>query len=121
MIPRARTERLLIQAVGGELVVYDLERQEAHSLNQTAALVFQHCDGRTSLAQLANLLHQELDLPVDEGLVVTALNQLERAHLLQDAAGLTAGQKVALAGAVALLVPVVHTLIAPSPAAAYSW
>lgn len=121
MTPRARTERLLAQEVGGELVVYDLERHKAHSLNRTAALVFQHCDGQTSVSQLAALLHRELDLPADESVIIAALNQLEEANLLQAPVGLSAGQIAALAGAAALLVPVVRTLVAPTPAAAYSW
>jgi hypothetical protein len=54
-------------------------------------------------------------------LVEEALTQLERAHLLEGRIGLTGGQKIALVGALALLVPVVESLVAPTPAMAYSW
>jgi Coenzyme PQQ synthesis protein D (PqqD) len=121
MSPKARTERLLTQEVGAELVVYDLDRQEAHRLNSSAALVWRHCDGRTSTGQLTSLLAVELGLPSDPRLVEDALGELERAHLITGPTGISTRQKVALAGALALLIPVVESLVAPTPAAAFSW
>src|SRR2546423_15689116 len=46
--PRARDARLVIQELPDELLVYDLERHRAHSLNRTAALVWRHCDWKKS-------------------------------------------------------------------------
>ena len=78
MLPEARRDRLLIQEVGEELVVYDRERHRIHRLNRTAALVWHHCDGRTSVSDLAALLARELNLPADEGLVWLILDWLEK-------------------------------------------
>lgn len=121
MSPKARTERLLIQEVGGELVVYDLDRQQAHRLNSSAALVWRHCDGKTSIGQLTSLLAVRLGLPEDPRLVEDALAELEQVHLMTGRFGFSTRQKVAVAGALALLVPVVESLVAPTPASAYSW
>ena len=45
-------ERLL----DGELVLYDPKRQRVHALNSTAAFVWRACDGRSSLADIAESL-----------------------------------------------------------------
>ena len=47
-MPQARKDGLIIKALTDEVVVYDLERHEVHCLNRVAALVWQHCDGRTA-------------------------------------------------------------------------
>lgn len=130
MHPKARTEQLLLQEVGDELVVYDQQRHRAHRLNGAAALVWRHCDGRTGVADLAALLHGESNVPADEELVRLALDQLARAHLLQDdstrptdAARISRRQvlrKLGRTAAVALLVPTVMTILAPTPARAQS-
>jgi hypothetical protein len=125
-----RRDRLLIQEVGDELVVYDEQRHQAHSLNRTAALVWRHCDGHSSITELAALLESELGIQADEGLVWLALNRLEKAHLLREpltrpriGAGISRRQvvrKLGLVGTLTFLVPVVTTLIAPTPAMAQS-
>ncbi|HJZ82776.1 MAG TPA: PqqD family peptide modification chaperone [Pyrinomonadaceae bacterium] len=51
-LPRARSENLVIRELDDETLVYDMERDEAHCLNQTAALVWQRCDGRTTATRL---------------------------------------------------------------------
>jgi len=49
-LPQARSEDLVIQDIGDEVLVYDLTRHKAHCLNRTAALVWRKCDGtRTPL------------------------------------------------------------------------
>jgi hypothetical protein len=127
MRPQARQDQLLMREVGDELVVYDQERHRAHRLNRTAALVWRHCDGQTTVAELAELLHHEFNLPANEEVIWLALDRLEKAHLLQErlprstkAAGVSRRQVMRRLGrtaAVALL-PVVATLVAPTPAMA---
>ena len=48
-VPRARKEGLVVQDMPDELLVYDVDRHKAHCLNQTAALVWKRCDGKTSV------------------------------------------------------------------------
>lgn len=85
MMPKARTDKLSVRQLVEETVIYDLESHKAHSLNAAAAFVWRHCDGLTSIAELARLLHAELKLPESEELVRLALDQLARRHLLEDA------------------------------------
>jgi hypothetical protein len=130
MSPKARRDELLIQEVGDELVVYDEQRHQAHSLNRTAALVWRLCDGQTTVEELTSLLQYKFGLQADEELVWLTLNRLERANLLlgrptrpTEAARITRRQvvrKVGFVGSLSFLLPIVSTLIVPTPAMAAS-
>jgi len=85
-LPVARTEQLIIQEVPGELLVYDLQRHKAHCLNQTSALVWKHCDGKTTVRAAARVMEKEMKVPVDDDVVWLALKQLEKFHLLKERA-----------------------------------
>src|SRR5207245_4978016 len=122
MKPDARRERLLLEEVGEELVVYDLERHRAHQLNRTAALVWQSCDGHKTVADLKRVLQDELNPAADEVIVWKALDRLGKARLLREPitrpAGMTRRQALGKFGrgaALALLVPVVTSITAPTP------
>lgn len=82
--PLARTEGLSLTHLGEELMLYDEQSHKAHSLNATASWVWQHCDGQTSIAELAEGLHRERGLPRSEEIVRLALDQLARRGLLQN-------------------------------------
>src|SRR5512143_2183904 len=82
MRPVASNDGLLVRELAGELVVYDLERHEAHCLNRTAAFVFEQCDGRSSVAEITSRLQAQFETPADEDLVWQALGQLDGARLL---------------------------------------
>ena len=64
--PRARTTRLVTRDLGDELLVYDLERHKAYCLNRVAMEVFRHCDGETTIPDMALRIGDALGLPVDE-------------------------------------------------------
>ena len=125
MLPKAREEGLLLEEAGDELLVYDQKRDKCHCLNRTAALVFGHCDGETTVEDMVVLLEKELEIPVNDEMVELALDRLEKAQLLETelADGPTytrrqVMQKLALGGALAALLPVVTTIVAPTPASA---
>lgn len=82
--PLARAEGLLHSPLNDELVIYDMERHKAHSLNRIAALVWKHCDGQTTVQALGQLLAHELPERIDEQIVWLSLQQLDRSHLLQE-------------------------------------
>ena len=84
MLPRRRETDLLIRRLGDETLVYDLKRDKAHCLNPAAAAVWQHCDGRTSVAELAAMLRRESNIAADEDIVWLALRQLQKVALLQE-------------------------------------
>ncbi len=128
--PRARFEELVTkQLEGGETVVYDRTRDRVHCVNRTAALVWQHCDGTRSVADLARILHDEVGLPEDEAIVDLALAELRKAKLLEAepegvfTAPLTrrqAVQRLSYGAVIGALLPVVASIVAPRPAAAAS-
>jgi hypothetical protein len=60
-LPRMRAYALVIDDLPDEVLVYDLERHQAHCLNHTAALVWRACDGNLAPAQNAGKLTAELD------------------------------------------------------------
>jgi hypothetical protein len=126
LIPEARKEGLVVQELSGEVLVYDRERNKAHCLNSTAALVWEYCDGKTSVAQIARAIEGEIKAPVDEDVIWLGVEQLSKTHLLQEGAklpehksGLSRREvmkRIGLAAAVAL--PVVTSIVAPTAAQA---
>ena len=123
--PIARKQGLVIQELPDEVLVYDLDRDRAHCLNQTAAFVWQRCNGRNTTAQIARTLGQQFDCTVDEKVVWLALDQLGRNHLLDRQPILPAQMGMnrramvrALGLAAVVAVPVVTSIVAPTPAQA---
>jgi coenzyme PQQ synthesis protein D (PqqD) len=120
-LPKARADQLIVEELPDEVVVYDWGRHEAHCLNQTAAMVWKQCDGRTTVPEIARRVGRELKAPVREEVVWLALDGLGRRHLLEERAQPGPGaarvsrrtaMKVGLAGATAL--PLVTSIIAPT-------
>jgi hypothetical protein len=72
--------------LGDELLVYDLERHKAYCLNHVAMQVFRHCDGETTIPDMASRIGDALGIPVDERAVRLGLVRLEKAHLLHSSA-----------------------------------
>lgn len=125
VLPLARTEQLVVRELPDELLVYDLDRHKAHCLNQASAIIWKHCDGKTTIAEAARLLERELDTSVDTDVVWLALNQLRRFHLLEE--GPTIGMmKVSRRDLVrkylpaALALPVILSIQSPASAQAGS-
>jgi hypothetical protein len=81
--PLARKEGLVVKEVSGEVLVYDLNRDKAHCLNETAGLIWKYCDGHNDAAAITRLLERDLKTLVDEKVVWYALSQLGKDHLLE--------------------------------------
>ena len=124
--PRARSEGLLVRELEGEVLVYDLERHRAVCLNRAAAAVWRSCDGRTDVAGLGRALGGESG--GGEEAVWLALEQLVRDRLIDGRPPRRAGsrrvtrreliRRLGLAAAAAL--PLVTSIVAPTPAQAAS-
>jgi hypothetical protein len=126
-VAKARQANLIVRELPDEVLVYDLNSYKAHCLNETAAFVWNHCDGKTSAVELAALMHEEYGQPVDDGVVWLALKQLSRADLLEetiapnaDAARASRRAVLRRLGAAAALTPLVISVIAPSASAGTS-
>jgi hypothetical protein len=122
--PRSRTTGLVVEELDGEVLVYDTERDRAHCLNRTAALVWRWSDGTASVRDLARRLQRELEIEKGAaGLVEESLRVLEKARLLEsppEASPSARSRRQALrtlARAAALL-PVVSSIVAPRAAEA---
>jgi hypothetical protein len=117
--PTARKSGLVIQEVPDETLVYDLESNKAHCLNQTAALVWRSCDGQTSIPEIARLVEEQAGGKVTEDFVWLAIDQLSENNLLeQELRANFDGQtrrevikKIGLATMVGL--PIIASLVAP--------
>ena len=125
--PIARKKSLIIKELPNETLVYDLETDKAHCLNETAARVWKNCDGRQTVAQLRELTEKETNSQVPEEMVWLALDQLEQFELLEtpvsqppQISGMSRRQMIRLVGTAAIAVPVIISIVAPSPAQAQS-
>ncbi len=83
-LPTARQGGLVVKDLPDELLIYDLDRDKAHCLNQTAAFVWKQCDGQTTIGEARARLEQEFGFVVDEAMIWLALEQLEKFDLLQE-------------------------------------
>lgn len=130
MMPRARTEKLTIRELPDETLVYDLPANKVHCLNRSSAIVWRHCDGRTSATELARILSRELGRPAEDSVVELALEQLHRRNLLETPLTLAieekrrsrrlALQRLVKLGAAAAAIPMIMTVTAKSARAAQS-
>lgn len=127
MTPKARSERLVIERLPDETLVYDLDRDRAHCLNRTATLVWDSCNGRTTVSQLVVKLRREVGKTANEDMVWLALNHLDRARLLEtrlasrDRSSIARREVLRKMGKAAIVsLPVVLSIIAPTAAQAGS-
>lgn len=126
--PKSRRNGVLVDHVRDETIVYDEERQQAHSLNRTAGLVWTYSDGTRSVNDLTALLGSELGMDVSDSLVEYTLEELSRVHLLENQGAteeVSVSRREVLrrftsAGAAAVALPVVLSVLAPTPAMAAS-
>jgi len=117
--PLARSQGLVIEELGDELLVYDLGADRAHSLSPAAARVWRRCDGETRV----DALGAELGLETDT--IEHALEELSACELLETPAGSAPGStrrelsvKMVKAGAAVAAAPLILSVAAPTPAAA---
>jgi hypothetical protein len=122
--PARRTDRLAVQPIADETMLYDEDIHKAYLLNPVAAAVWNACDGVSTPAQIAAAATLQLQHPVTEELVHFTLSELRRDNLLQPDEALTRlplierrDMLLRLGTAAALLIPVI-AMVAPSTAAA---
>jgi len=123
---RKRQDGRIIKRVDDELVIYDEQNHKVFHLNKAAAIVWEHCDGASSLDDLAHTLASHSELPASVDLAGLALQELRDADLIEGSFASVAGREVARRDVVrmagfALALPAVVSLLAPTPAMAASW
>ena len=124
--PFARQKNIVVQKLGNETLIYDLNTNQAYCLNQTSTIIWGLCNGKNSFAEIRNEISTRLKTLVSKDLVYLALDQLQKDGLLEgEAESHFAGvprreviRKVGFASVVAL--PLVSSLVAPDAAMAQS-
>lgn len=120
--PMARQNGLVVQEMPDEVLVYDLDTNKAHCLNQSAAFVWRSCNGTNSVADIVRQFEANGQGKVTEDFVWLAIDQLNENGLIEgDISPRFAGQSrrqvlktIGLASMVAL--PVIASLVAPQKA-----
>jgi hypothetical protein len=122
--PTARKKNLVVQEMPDEVLVYDMESNKAHCLNQSAATVWRACNGKNTISDIVGEFEAKGRGKVSEDFVWLAIDQLGESSLLDgDIVAKFAGRSrrqviktVGLASMVA--VPLVASLVAPQNALA---
>ncbi|MEZ5344815.1 MAG: PqqD family protein [Pyrinomonadaceae bacterium] len=124
----ARREQLVVQKIGDETLVYDLITNKAVCLNSTSALIWNLCDGKRSVTEIADEFTLRANIRISRDLVLLALSQLSGENLLEDkgpeAENHSATSRRELIrkagfGTLAAL-PMIYSLVAPKAALAQS-
>lgn len=114
ILPEARNTELVVSQLGKELLIYDLKANRAYTLNQTAMIVFNACDGKQTFDDLKrkhkftdDLIYLTLDALKEKGLLaegyISPFAGMNRREVIR---------KVGLASMIAL--PLVSGIVAPS-------
>ena len=122
--PVARKNGLVVQEVPDEVLVYDLDSNKAHCLNQSAAMIWKSCDGNNSISEIAKLIESQAGGKVTEDFVWLAIDQLGENNLLEKqipssfegTSRREVIKKIGLASVIAI--PVIASLVAPKSALA---
>lgn len=122
--PKSRDNGVVVQELGKEVLIYDLDNHRGYSLNETSAIIWKLCDGKTSVEQMSRLLAGQLNNHVSKEVVWLALDSFKKNNLLVNSEsieiefnGLTRRQvirKVGLASMIAL--PIISSIVAPTAA-----
>jgi hypothetical protein len=123
-----RFDGLQIERASDEILALKPGAAQAYALNQTAAIVFDLCDGGHSKSEMASAIHHRTGLPADERVVDLALDGLVDAGLVAlDASAPRPGitrralmRRLSLSAATMALLPVIQPILAKPSAAASS-
>jgi len=117
-----RVEGVHLEHAADEILVMKAATLEAHALNQSAAAVYELCDGQASKSQMAAEIRRRTGLPADEEIVDLALAELVDAGLVvlddpEPQSTITRRsliRRLALTSVVARrMLPVVETILVP--------
>jgi hypothetical protein len=125
--PKAKSKGLIVEEASGEVLVYDRENHHVHSLNDPAARIWRLCTGRRTVEQIGAELKMALDPASREAVVRNAIAQFERLGLVEAADGTPTNlsrrrfaQRIGIAVAAGIALPLVTSIVAPTPAYAAS-
>lgn len=82
--PERRSD-VSVRVVEGETVVLDRQEELIHQLNQTASYIWDRCDGKSAMAEIASQLAEEFDIDPETVArdVAGIVGQLQSLNLLE--------------------------------------
>ena len=123
VMPRARKANLVVREMPDELLVYDLERDRVHVLNQSAAFIWRRCNGRRTVDDVARAMEKSLRIHAHEQVVWLALEELGKYHLLEEKIArpetlprMSRRDMMRLGVAAAVALPIIVSIVAPTAA-----
>jgi Coenzyme PQQ synthesis protein D (PqqD) len=122
--PLTKKGFIVVEESTNETLIYDSAKNKLHILIPAATVVWKSCDGKTSISEIASKLKAELSDELGEDVSWLALEELEKSGLLESS--LTIPQEsisrraLMKTAALTVALPLVTTVIAPSPAYAQS-
>lgn len=125
LMPKAKRDNILVSELEDEVLLYDVLDKRAHALNPTAAVVWQKCDGQTTLTDMAASLEARGIAPGEQA-VTLALQELSKAGLVDQRSGVTGlsrrefARRVGQVGLAVGAAPVVASIVVPTAMAASS-
>ncbi len=78
MKPKARNNKILIQEIENEVLIYDLTNNKVFNLNKTAALVWRNCNGTNSV----EIISENTNFPVN--LILLTIDELQKYNLFEE-------------------------------------
>lgn len=124
--PIARKTEIVVQDLGKEILIYDLEVNKALSLNETSALIWQLSTGERTISEIAQEASKKLNVEVDDKFVWLALWRLKKENLIEtdisdNYKGATRREIIKKVGFASLVtLPIITSLIAPTAIQAQS-
>lgn len=82
-LPKARTNKVVVQEVDQETLVYDLSTDKIYALNETSGFIWKQCDGKKSVDEIVRRTNQHFRTRVGEDFVWLALENLWKERLLE--------------------------------------
>src|SRR5687767_6707565 len=122
--PQARSSGLLERAVDDDVVVYDLETEDAHLVTPTTLGIWRRCDGTVRIQDFVDELTPVHGAEAAEHLVWQAMSELHRAALIEDdlvfpnVSGISRRNLLRKIGIGIVAIPVITTISASAAAAA---
>ncbi len=121
-LPLAKTQDIVIQDLGKEILIYDLVIDKAFCLNETSSIVFRNCTGLISFEEFGSRFTD-----FSEDLIFLTLDMLNQHKLLQTEnyksvfEGTSRRQVIKKIGLMSLVaLPIVSAVVAPTSAMARS-
>jgi hypothetical protein len=123
-----RVEGVQIERRADEILALKEGSLEAHAINLSATAVYDLCDGHTSKSGMAAEIHRRTGLPADDEIVNLALSELVETGLIvldnlefrSSVSRRALIRRLSLSSTLALMLPVVETVVVPTEADAAS-